>query len=68
MSGGFLERQQKRGHQVVIFTFAGELSSKQIRDWNEAIYRLKELFGAKITGVTLRGEQSPRARSKTRRK
>ena len=68
MSGGYLERQQSRGHQVVIFTFAGELPAEQIRDWNDAIDRLKKLFGSKITGVTLRGEQSPRARIKTSRR
>lgn len=73
MSGGFLGEQRERGHQVVIFTFAGELRPELIDKWNKAILDLKKQFAGKITGVTLKGEPTPlrlarRARMKAKRR
>ena len=62
MSGGFIRRQASGEHQVVIFTFAGELSPDQVKKWNDTIAELKKMFGERLTGVTLRGEPSPRSR------
>jgi len=59
MSGGFINRQDARDHQVVIFTFAGAVSPDQVDAWNAAIQDLKANFGSSITGVTITGGQSP---------
>ena len=60
MSGGYVRPQGTRQHQVVIFTFAGKFSRVDTEAWNAAILDLKRKFAERITGVTLRGERSPR--------
>ena len=59
MSGGYINRQDARDHQVVIFTFAGAVPADKVDAWNSAIQDLKTRFGASITGVTITGGQSP---------
>jgi hypothetical protein len=59
MSGGFIRRQRSGDHQVVIFTFAGELEPDKVNEWNEAVAKLKGTFGSSVTGVTLRGDPTP---------
>jgi len=59
MSGGYIKSQAARDHQVVLFTFAGAVSTANADAWNAAIKDLKDTFGASITGVTMTGNQSP---------
>ncbi len=56
MSGGYIDNQPKLGHQVVIFTFKGDISGALVQEWNRAILDLKRRFGERVTGVTIRGE------------
>jgi hypothetical protein len=59
VSGGFLARQQQGEHQVVILTFAGELTAAQVTAWNEALGGLKIQMGPRMMAVTIKGEKSP---------
>jgi hypothetical protein len=59
MSGGFITGQGPGAHQVVIFTFSGQLSQENADRWNEVIRLLKQELGARLTGVTIRGETTP---------
>jgi hypothetical protein len=73
MSGGVIDEQTEKGeHQVVIFTFAGVLSAEECREWNTQIVKLKNRFGARIMGVTIKGEKTPpeflQRRSRRRKK
>jgi hypothetical protein len=65
MSGGYIDNQPKLGHQVVIFTFKGDISSALVGEWNRAILDLKRRFGERITGVTIRGETTKPRHLKT---
>ena len=68
MSGGFVKSQGGGQHQVVIFTFAGELKRKHAKAWNEAITKLKAALDPNITGVTMSGHASPPRKKARRRK
>jgi hypothetical protein len=59
MSGGYIKPQKSGDHQVVIFTFAGELKKNDVDRWNEAILELKRMFGPSVLGVTLKGDRTP---------
>ena len=60
MSGGIIEKQSEKGeHQVVIFTFAGVLTPQECQEWNAQIVKLKNRFGTRIMGVTIKGQQTP---------
>jgi hypothetical protein len=62
MSGGYLKDGLKAGeHQVVIFTFKGEIDAPTCREWNKEILRLKKLDALKnnLISVTLNGEKTP---------
>lgn len=61
MSGGMVKSQAAGQHQVVIFTFAGELKPEHVKAWNDAIDKLKKDLGSRITGVTMSGHDSPPA-------
>jgi hypothetical protein len=64
MSGGFVRKQKAGDHQVVMFTFAGELTDKHAKAWNDAILQLKRKFKqeskAMVTGVTMEGHTTPK--------
>jgi hypothetical protein len=68
MSGGFVKPQGGGKHQVVIFTFAGELKRKHAKAWNDAILKLKAALEPRITGVTMSGHASPPRKKGRRRK
>ena len=62
MSGGYLKDEGlgPREHQVVIFSFRGEISDEACRAWNSVIRDLKKrLFGNKVMAVTLDGLPTP---------
>ena len=59
MSGGFLKPQKPGDHQVVTFTFVGELKKGDVDEWNEAILTLKRMFGPKVVAVTTPGDPTP---------
>ena len=59
MSGGYLRLQKSGEHQVVIFTFAGEISRADKERWDQAVLELKQMFGPKVMGVTLKGDPTP---------
>ena len=68
MSGGFLKRQKAGDHQVVMFTFVGELTKEHVDTWNEAILDLKRKFGRAVTSVTMTGHSTPaKLRGRSRR-
>ena len=70
MSGGYIDDQKPGGHQVVIFTFSGEITRAQSDEWNFAIQRLKfEVFTPEtLTGVTMRGQKSKKIPTKRSQK
>jgi hypothetical protein len=53
-----LATQREGDRQVVIFTFAGNLTEQEVREWNAAVSAMKQLFGNRLIGVTIRGEAS----------
>ena len=59
MSGGFLKPQKSGDHQVVMFTFAGEIAGPDAAEWNRAILDLKQRFGTNLVSVTLKGDPTP---------
>jgi hypothetical protein len=59
MSGGFVAPQNPGDHQVVIFTFVGQMTKEQIDQWNQAIKELKKKFGPGLVGVTIGGQPTP---------
>lgn len=59
MNGGFIKQQQSGEHQIVTFIFTDELTEAQVVQWNEAIRRLKTLFGTSMTGITQWGQATP---------
>ena len=61
MSGGFITGQAEGEHQVVIFTFVGELKREDVDQWNDDILQLKQRFGTHLQGVTLTGQPTPAA-------
>jgi hypothetical protein len=68
MSGGFVKPQGRGKHQVVIFTFAGELKRKHAKAWNDAITKLKAALDPNVTGVTMSGHASrPRKKGRGRK-
>ena len=69
MSGGYIDNQPNLGHQVVIFTFKGAISGDLVAQWNSAVLDLKQRFGDRVTGVTLKGETTkPRHLNARRRR
>jgi hypothetical protein len=69
MSGGYIDEQQKYDHQVVIFTFVGQINEADIKAWNLAVAQLKGHFKARVTGITLKGAATPlEHREKSKRK
>ena len=59
MSGGYIGPQQDSEHQVVIFTFVGEVTQADTDYWNQAIVNLKARF-PKVVSVTLVGQPTPK--------
>jgi len=59
MSGGFIAPQRDGDHQVVIFTFAGQIDQPDVDQWNNTIRDLKQVFGSRLMGVTIKGESTP---------
>jgi hypothetical protein len=59
MSGGFIKPQSSGEHQIVVFTFVGELKGKDVGKWNQAILELKQRFGSSVTGITITGDPTP---------
>jgi len=58
MSGGYIGPQQANEHQVVIFTFVGEMTQADTDYWNQAVVNLKAKF-PKLVSVTLVGQPTP---------
>jgi hypothetical protein len=44
--------------QIVVFTFAGEITQEQVTEWNARIRALKQMFGTKLVGAVIKGEKS----------
>jgi hypothetical protein len=59
MSGGYIKPQKEGEHQMVVFTFAGELKPTHTQKWNDAILALKQHFGSNVMGVTMQGHPTP---------
>jgi hypothetical protein len=59
MSGGYVKRQKAGDHQVVMFTFAGEVPKEHADAWNKAVLDLKQRFKGNLTGVTMAGHATP---------
>ena len=59
MSGGFVKKQKAGDHQVVMFTFMGEVPQGHADEWNKAILDLKQRFKANLAGVTMGGHSTP---------
>jgi hypothetical protein len=59
MSGGYIKAQKKGQHQVVHFTFAGQMDPKHAQKWNESLAEFKALFGHNLTGITIKGDPTP---------
>jgi hypothetical protein len=64
MSGGYIDEQKSGDHQVVIFTFSGEITKKQKDEWNSCVRGFKSRTftptGA-LTAVTMQGKSTPAA-------
>ncbi len=56
---GALRSQGPQQKQVVIFTFTGPVSDAERDAWNKTILELKKTFGARVSGVTLKGDDAP---------
>jgi hypothetical protein len=59
MSGGFIKPQKQFEHQLVVFTFIGPVTQKQVDQWNDALAELKQMFGPTLTGITIKGDPTP---------
>ena len=59
MSSGYLNPQDKGGHQVILFTFTGRITSAEKREWNRQILALKRKFGTRLVAITLKGDKTP---------
>jgi hypothetical protein len=59
MSGGYIKPQSSFEHQIVVFTFAGELKKGDVDDWNDFVKALKRTFGPNLTGITIKGDPTP---------
>jgi hypothetical protein len=59
MSGGYIKPQKHGDHQMVVFTFAGELKGTHAKKWNDAVLNLKRHFGTSVMGVTMKGHSTP---------
>jgi len=68
MSGGFLKPQKPGDHQVVTFTFVGELKKEVVDRWNDDILQLKRMFGNQVVAVTTRADPTPARLMKGRRR
>jgi len=63
MSGGGIGTQHgDDDRQIVIFTFRGRLSQKDVDTWNAQISDLLDLFGPSLVGVTMEGVKKSRPR------
>ena len=58
MSGGYIGPQADNEHQVVLFTFVGEMTQADTDYWNQAVVNLKTKF-PKLASVTLGGKPTP---------
>jgi hypothetical protein len=68
MSGGFVKKQKAGDHQVVMFTFMGDLPKEHADAWNDAILDLKQRFGGNLAGVTMEGHATPSNLRKAKKK
>ena len=59
MSGGYIKPQKHGEHQVVHFTFVGPIDSTKTEKWNKALAEFKRVFGAGLTGITIKGDPTP---------
>lgn len=59
MSGGFINSQKEGEHQIVTFTFFGPMDTKKVKEWNDALAKLKKRFKANLVGITVRGDPTP---------
>lgn len=68
MSGGYIKPQRQGDHQIVVFTFIGQIDAKKVDKWNRALLELKKLFGDSLTGITIKGDPTPPSILKLARK
>jgi hypothetical protein len=68
MSGGYIRPQKSGEHQLVVFTFAGPVTTAQRDKWNAAILQLKQMFEASLTGITIKGDPTPPRLMRKRKK
>jgi len=59
---GEIRAQKGPQHQVVVFTFSGEISDEETQAWNEAVRNLKQRFGRRVKGATITGGDAPQAK------
>jgi hypothetical protein len=59
MSGGYIKPQKTGDHQIVVFTFAGEVKPQHVGKWNDSILALKKHFGPNVMGITMKGHSTP---------
>lgn len=52
---GEIRAQKGPKHQVVVFTFSGQISAEETKAWNQAVRALKKKFGRRVKGTTLKG-------------
>jgi hypothetical protein len=57
---GKISSQDEGDSQIVTFIFNGKLTPKEVGEWNRRIRKLKEMFGGRIKGVTVKGEKPPK--------
>jgi hypothetical protein len=55
--GGDITCQGRGEQQMVVFTFSGEISPEQMEAWNQAISTLKDVFGDRLVGFTMKGHR-----------
>ena len=64
MDGGAVREQDEGEHQVVIFTFSGDVPRSKVTKWNNTISSLKNSMGTNLVGVTIKGQSPPPKKSK----
>jgi hypothetical protein len=68
MDGALIREQDEGEHQVVIFTFSGNVSQSKVREWNNTINTLKKSFAKNVVGVTIKGQAPPPKKRKAPRR
>ena len=68
MDGALIREQDEGEHQVVMFTFSGNVSQPKVKQWNDTISTLKKTFGSNLVGVTMKGQSPPPKKRKAQRR